>query len=142
MAEAGAEEAMAQLNPGALDKNISVDFTANGWGSPSGGIYGPKNSQHDQWLLLGGLFSRYLPHYILHRLHDASSLNHHVAACNQNRHHQRSLFNVSMAARTNIDMSGNGVSTDSYDSANTNLSTNGRMTHEGRDKWRCCDPIR
>ena len=41
MAEAGAEEAMAQLNPGATAETISVDRTANGWGSAAGGLYGP-----------------------------------------------------------------------------------------------------
>src|SRR6266850_5097816 len=41
MAEAGAEEALAQLNPG-VNTTANVDRTANGWGAPSGGIYGPK----------------------------------------------------------------------------------------------------
>src|SRR3954447_12391384 len=41
MAEAGVEEAMAQLNPGALARNIAVNRAANGWGSPSSGKYGP-----------------------------------------------------------------------------------------------------
>src|SRR5882672_1878400 len=31
MAEAGAEEAMAQLNPGATAQTISVNRSANGW---------------------------------------------------------------------------------------------------------------
>src|SRR5258706_16103595 len=41
MAEAGAEEALAQLNPGATAETITVDSTANGWGAPSGAFYGP-----------------------------------------------------------------------------------------------------
>src|SRR5438552_17658575 len=41
MAEAGAEEAMAQLNPGATADTVMVDRTANGWGAPPGGAYGP-----------------------------------------------------------------------------------------------------
>jgi hypothetical protein len=36
------------------------------------------------------------------------------------------LFNVAIAGRTNIDMNGNGLSTDSFNSSLTNLSTNGR----------------
>src|SRR5215467_14226557 len=41
MAEAGVEEALAQLNPGApLPTN---DRTANGWGNASGGLYGPMS---------------------------------------------------------------------------------------------------
>src|SRR2546421_5310758 len=39
-AEAGVEEAMAQLNPGA--GVAFVDRTANGWGLASGTLYGPK----------------------------------------------------------------------------------------------------
>src|ERR1051326_663526 len=35
MAEAGVEEALAQLNPGALATTIQVDRTANGWGPSS-----------------------------------------------------------------------------------------------------------
>src|SRR5207302_3467883 len=42
LAEAGVEEALAQLNPGA---SVAVDYAANGWGAPSAGIYGPKTRQ-------------------------------------------------------------------------------------------------
>jgi len=38
------------------------------------------------------------------------------------------LFNVSMAGRTNITMSGGGLETDSFDSSKTNLSNNGRYS--------------
>src|SRR3954453_24191757 len=40
MAEAGVEEALAQLTPAALATNY-VDRTANGWGAISNGFYGP-----------------------------------------------------------------------------------------------------
>ena len=39
IAEAGLEEAMAQLNPG--PPNPVVDRTSNGWGTPKNGVYGP-----------------------------------------------------------------------------------------------------
>src|SRR3974390_2100124 len=39
MAEAGIEEALAQLNPGA--PSPTIDRSANGWGQPANGIYGP-----------------------------------------------------------------------------------------------------
>src|SRR5437868_697514 len=39
MAEAGVEEALAQLNPGAPAPVI--DRTANGWGAAANGLYGP-----------------------------------------------------------------------------------------------------
>jgi hypothetical protein len=38
------------------------------------------------------------------------------------------LFNVSLAARTNITMNGNGLSADSFNSSNTNQSNNGIYT--------------
>ena len=41
MAESGAEEALAQLNPGAAVAVPVIDRTANGWGAPSAGFYGP-----------------------------------------------------------------------------------------------------
>src|SRR5579859_5463761 len=43
VAEAGVEEALAQLNPSALA--VSVNFAGNGWGGPSGGIYGPLSRE-------------------------------------------------------------------------------------------------
>src|SRR3954449_10290803 len=41
MAEAGLEEALAQMNPGAPQPVI--DRTANGWGAAAGGFYGPMS---------------------------------------------------------------------------------------------------
>src|SRR6266536_2029405 len=41
LAEAGVEEALAQLNPGAPQPVI--DRTANGWGAASGSLYGPMS---------------------------------------------------------------------------------------------------
>src|SRR5947209_7245328 len=49
-ADAGVEEALAQLNPGATV--LLVDRTANDWGSPSDGFYGPKTRT-----LSGGSYS-------------------------------------------------------------------------------------
>jgi hypothetical protein len=126
MAEAGAEEALAQLNPGALDKNISVDFTANGWGSPSGGIYGPKTRN-----MTNGYYSVAYSQSTFPIIYSTGYVTLPASATTLRRVIKIAttnvpLFNVSMAARTNIVMSGNGVSTDSYDSGNTNLSTNGR----------------
>jgi hypothetical protein len=40
-AEAGVEEALAQLNPGAPQPVL--DLTVNGWGAPAGGLYGPMS---------------------------------------------------------------------------------------------------
>src|ERR1041385_1458468 len=43
VAEAGVEEALAQLNPGAIETTSYVDRTANGWGSAVNGFYGPMS---------------------------------------------------------------------------------------------------
>src|SRR3974390_543268 len=40
-AEAGVEEALAQLNPGAPQPVLNL--TVNGWGAPAGGLYGPMS---------------------------------------------------------------------------------------------------
>src|SRR5579859_1347836 len=50
-AEAGIEEAMAQLNPGTPLPPV-LDKTANGWGNPVQGIYGPVSRS-----LNGGTYS-------------------------------------------------------------------------------------
>src|SRR5260370_39792439 len=41
MAESGAEEALAQLNPGVIVYLPTIDRSANSSGAPSGGFYGP-----------------------------------------------------------------------------------------------------
>jgi hypothetical protein len=128
LAEGGVEEAMAQLNPGATAKNISVDRTANGWGSASGGHYGPVSRTIATNSSYSVLFTDvtfpviYSTGYV--RLPDISAtLTRVVCVATTNV----PLFNVSMAARTNININGNGVSADSFNSSNTNLSTNGRF---------------
>jgi|ERR1051326_3168133 hypothetical protein len=129
MAEAGVEEALAQLNPGALATTIQVDRTANGWGPSSGGFYGPMSRtvtnngsysviySDERWPTI------YATGYVT--LPDISAkLSRTVCVLTTNV----PLFNVSLAARTNIDMSGNGVSADSFNSSDPNLSTNGLYT--------------
>src|SRR6267378_2019060 len=126
MAEAGAEEALAQLNPGAVEKIVSVDRTANGWGSPAHGVYGPisRNLTNSSYSVLFTDVTFpviYSTGYVtVPNLSVTLSRVVRVATTNV------PLFNVSLAARTNITLSGNGVSTDSFDSSSTNLSTNGR----------------
>lgn len=129
MAEAGVEEALAQLNPGALATTIQVDRTANGWGLPSGGFYGPASRTITNNGSYSVVFSDaqwptiYSTGYVA--LPDISAkLTRTVCVLTTNV----PLFNVSLAARTNIDMSGNGVSADSFNSSDPNLSTNGLYT--------------
>lgn len=127
MAESGVEEGLAQLNPGALAVNITVDRTANGWGSPAGGFYGPisrtitNNQSYSVVFSTGNWPTIYSTGYV--RLPDISAtLKRVIAVATTNV----PLFNFALAARTNITMHGNGLSVNSFDSSSTNLSTNGR----------------
>ncbi|SRR5258705_4923273 len=126
MAEAGAEEAMAQLNPGATEKTVMVDRTANGWGAPSGGLYGPitgrlTNSSYSVVFTDVPFPIIYSTGYVT-----VPSLSATMARVVRVATTNVPLFNVAMAALTNITDSGNGLASNSFDSANTNLSTNGK----------------
>src|SRR5256885_5090543 len=117
MAESGVEEALAQLNPGALEKTILVDRTANGWGLPAGGLYGPisrsitTNTSYSVVFSDGTWPTIYATGYVT--LPDISTtLRRVVCVATTNV----PMYNISLAARTNIDMSGNGVTADSFSS--------------------------
>jgi hypothetical protein len=130
VAESGVEEALAQLNPGALETTILVDRNANGWGPPSGGYYGPMsrtlftNSSYavtytaETWPTIYSTGYVTIPEFSAKLARVLRVITTNVP-----------LFNVSLAARTNIDMNGNGLSTDSFNSANPDLSYMGRYTN-------------
>ncbi len=125
VAEAGVEEALAQLNPGVPVPVI--DRAANGWRDPkAGGYYGPMirtlspNSTYSAIYTTDKYPIIYTTGYVTVPALKATLVrNLRVATTNI------PLFNVAMAAKTNIDFKGNGASTDSFDSGNTNLSNNG-----------------
>jgi hypothetical protein len=120
-AEAGVDEALAQMNasPG--------DFSANGWGS-SGNNYGPVTR-----LLAGGSYTVTISNDAFHTIYskgyasvpDTSqqvSRTVKVATTSQ----QMSPFTVVLGATNNINMNGNKIITDSYNSQTNTLSTNGQ----------------
>lgn len=124
LAEAGAEEALAQLNPGA--PQAFIDRTANGWGSASGGFYGPVARS-----LSGGSYSTVISTDTAPILYSTG----YVAIATLGTSLQRvirvmttntPLFSVAMAAEGNINFNGNNIATDSFNSAVTNLSSNGQ----------------
>ena len=126
MAEAGAEEALAQLNPGAQVTLPVIDRRANGWGAPSSGFYGPvsRNVTNGSYSVV---FSDdtypiiYSTGYVtVPNLSATLARTIRVATTNI------PLYNVAFGARTNVDLNGNGPSANSFNSALTNLSTNGR----------------
>jgi hypothetical protein len=127
MAEAGVEEALAQLNPGATAKTIAVDRSANGWGTAVNGRYGPVSRS----IVSNGTYSVVFTDAVHPTIYSTGYVTVpnisatmarvvYVATTNV------PLYNVSLAARTNINMNGNGLTANSFDSSNTNLSTGGR----------------
>jgi hypothetical protein len=127
MAESGAEEALAQLNPGVIVNLPTIDRTANGWGAPSGGLYGPMS----RTVTNSGSYSVVYTDNTYPIIYSTG----YVAVANLSATLMRTirvsttnvpLYNVAFGARTNIDLNGNGPSANSFNSALTNLSTNGR----------------
>src|SRR4051794_33345326 len=123
MTEAGVEEAMGQLNPGATTKTIAVNRAGNGWGSPVNGVYGPVSRNVYTNNSYSVVFTD-VPHPIIYAtgyvtLPDVSATIKRVLRVATTN---IPLFTASMAARTNIDMNGNGVTADSFDSSTTNMS--------------------
>lgn len=124
-AEAGVEEALAHLNPGAAAP--AVDRSANGWGLPQGGFYGPQTRVLGANNKYSVLFSAWTPVTILSTgAVTIPSLGATLTRVVQVVTTNVPLFATSLAAKYNITMNGNNVATDSFDSANPALSTNGK----------------
>ncbi|HVV02498.1 MAG TPA: collagen-binding domain-containing protein [Verrucomicrobiae bacterium] len=121
VAEAGVEEALAQLNPGVT--TVKVDLTANGWGSASGGFYGPKSRTLgvDDYSVVYTTDSSPL----IYSTGQVSSAGSELTRVLQVQTSITPLFTVAMGAKLAIDMSGNSLATDSFDSGDTNRSSNG-----------------
>src|SRR5579859_962085 len=125
IAEAGVEEALAQLNPGA--PHPIVDRSANGWGSPVAGFYGPVSRTLTNGVSYSVVYSSdpaptiYSTGYVSIPSISAN-LSRVVCVTTTNS----ALFMVGMATKLNIDLKGNNITTDSFDSTNPSLSTNGR----------------
>lgn len=130
MAESGAEEALAQLNPGVIANVTIVDRTANGWGAPSAGFYGPVSRVVTNSGSYSVVFCD-LTYPIIYSTGYVTvpNLSATLARVIEVTTTNVPLYNVAMAARTNIDLNGNGTSANSFNSALTNLSLNGRYTN-------------
>jgi len=124
MAEAGVEEALAQLNPGAAV--TSIDRTANGWGQPVGNLYGPMSRT-----LNDGSYSVvyttdtypiiYSTGYVA-MPYPAATLIRTVRVATTNA----PVFSMGLVGINGIAMHGSGLAVDSFNSANPALSTNGQ----------------
>jgi Tfp pilus assembly protein PilX len=125
MAEAGIEEALAQLNPGAPAPVI--DRTANGWGAANGGIYGPVS----RTLTNNGSYSViyttdtnpiiYSTGYV-----SVASIPATLARVVRVTTANFGLFRAALATKYNLDLKGNNIETDSFNSMNPALSTFGQ----------------
>ena len=124
LAEGGVDEALAQLIPGAPQPVI--DRTANGWGAPSGGLYGPvvrglSTGSYSVVFTDDTFPVIYATGYVTIPAFSAT-LQRVLRVTTTNA----PLFSVPVGARFGIDLKGNNVGSDSFNSALTNLSTGGR----------------
>jgi hypothetical protein len=125
MAEAGVEEALAQLNPGAPAP--SIDRTANGWGQPANGIYGPVS----RTLTNNGSYSVtyttdtspiiYSTGYV-----SVASIPATLTRVVRVTTTDAGLFRAGLATKYNLDLKGNNIESDSFNSMNPSLSTFGQ----------------
>jgi hypothetical protein len=138
MAEAGIEEAMAQINQSnsvsLFTTNVSMptvtDFSNNGWGK-SGSFYGPKSTN-----LLGGSYSVVITNTLIGTIvsptiYATGYATVPIVRSTTSRRIKvttslQPLFNVGIGAIGSINMNGNSTATDSYNSTLTNLSTLGQ----------------
>jgi hypothetical protein len=123
MAESGVEEALAQLNPGALVTNILAN---NGW-ALSDGFYQPGPPPRE---LIGGYYqvgySPGAPPIIYSTGYTTiPALGATIQRRVEVKTASASLFGVGVVAKYNITMNGNNVATDSYDSIDSTHSTGG-----------------
>jgi hypothetical protein len=122
-AEAGVEEALAQLNPGAPAPFI--DRAANNWGGPANGVYGPMSRTCGT-----GFYSVAISNDTPPTIYSTGTVSNTALQGALTRvlcvtTTNTSLFSVAMAAKQNINFTGNGVTTDSFNSSDPNLSENG-----------------
>ena len=136
LAEAGVEEAMAQLNPGALLFTTNIDRSANGWGGPSGGIYGPvarslTNGSYGVVITADNPPVIYSTGYVA-----VPTISATASRVVQVTTATFPLFGAGMVAQGDITMHGNNVTVNSFDSRlgpynPLTAGTNGSVASEG-----------
>lgn len=123
LAEAGVEEALAQMNSGTNVGGTSY-LSLNGWGG-LGGVYGPISRN-----LTGGSYRVGFVISPTPTIYSTGSAAMAISGAVITRvvkvtAQQLPLFNVPLGASYDIDMRGNGAATDSWNWYSTNLSNNG-----------------
>lgn len=127
MAEAGLEEAFAQINPG-VPAPTNYDRTSNGWGAANGGFYGPMSrtitNMGSYSVIIGTDPSSPVlisTGYVTVPALSSTPISRVVQLTTA----YSSLFTAGMAVKYNIDLKGNNVGSDSFNSVDPNLSTAG-----------------
>jgi putative adhesin len=118
LAEAGIEEGLAQVN------DSPQDFSANSW-TKSGTTYGPQTRT-----LSNGKYSVLIQGDDLPTIYSTGTITAPITGTVISRTVRVTtqilpLFNVALGAVGNINMNGNSMATDSWNSHDTNLSSNG-----------------
>jgi hypothetical protein len=125
VAEAGVEEALSQLNP-SIPMPAVVDRTANGWGAAVSGLYGPKTRAMQQGTYTVTYTAATFPHIYSTGYVTVPTLSATIARTVHVTTTNIPLFTTSIVAVNSIDMNGNKIYTDSFDSADPAHSDNGR----------------
>ena len=124
MAEAGVDEALAQLNPGIGAG--TANRSANGWPGPAGGLYGPVSRT-----LSGGSYSVVFTTDTFPTIYSTgrvtvpllkTTLTRTVRVATTNA----ALFTGGLEAIYDVNFGSRGLYTDSFDSSNPLRSSNGR----------------
>ena len=125
MAEAGVEEALAQLNPSALVFSTNINRGANGWTLEADGRYhAPRRSlpagYYDVAITADTFPVIYATGYV-----PIPAISAVVSRTVKVTTGSAALYRGPMVARGNVDLKGNGIATDSFDSLDPKYSTNG-----------------
>jgi hypothetical protein len=125
MAEAGAEEALAQLNPSALIFSTNIDRAANGWSLQADGMYHGQrgtltNGYYDVAITADTYPIIYATGYVT-----IPTLSTTVSRSVKLGTGIGPLLRGPLAARVSVDLKGNKIAADSFDSLDPAHSTNG-----------------
>jgi hypothetical protein len=124
-AEAGVEEALAQLNPSALLFTTNINRGANGWSLGSDGMYhAPRRTLADGYYDVA-MTTETFPTIYATGYVTIPTLTATVSRAVRATTTTGSIFRGAMVAIENIDLKGNGIATDSFDSLDSTYSTGG-----------------
>jgi hypothetical protein len=128
MAEAGIEEALAQVNPGV--SVMAIDPSANNWGAAVGGFYGPVTRTFNSGALSNGyaveISADTFPVLYATGYVSVPSIPATISRTIRVGTTNAPLFSAVLAAKYDINLGGNGMFTDSFNSLNPSQSDNGR----------------